>query len=225
MGKSSRKSKLKWYHSFPTINKKGSTPINHQMALEALIPKDLTGKTVLDLGAGEGYYSYIAAKRNAKVVVAIDNLENEKRAFKGDELTMYEKYKITSNYFKSNINFIPMNVCDIDKILMDFDIIFCFGLYYHLKNPYDMFEKCYKKCKDLLLVEGETCKGDLPFMLALGEYELNNDPSNYWLPTRFFIPKMLTRIGFKRVEIYQGVNEEKEADRCFYKCYKEYKEK
>ncbi len=37
------------------------------------VPKDLTGKRVLDVGAWDGYWSFEAMKRGARQVVAIDN--------------------------------------------------------------------------------------------------------------------------------------------------------
>lgn len=41
------------------------------------IPKDLKGKNVLDIGTLEGYFSFLAEKRGANRVLAIDNVEQE----------------------------------------------------------------------------------------------------------------------------------------------------
>ena len=41
-----------------------------------LIPESLEGKTVLDIGAFEGFYSIVCEQRGAKRVVAIDNYKH-----------------------------------------------------------------------------------------------------------------------------------------------------
>ena len=121
---------LKWNFTIPEKKTKGLLSTSYQEFVMCAIPKDLTGKTVLDLAAWDGYYSYIAKQRGAKVVVAIDDCSAEKRVFNQAVENMYEKYKTLDE----SINFIPMNVMDMDKIKMKFDIVFCFGIYYHLKD-------------------------------------------------------------------------------------------
>lgn len=176
---------MKWCHSYPELEIWGLVPHPHEEFVSQLIPKDLTGKTILDLAAWDGYYSFLAAKRNAKVVIAVDNAQAERKDFNGNSETLSEKYQFLRQKIHSNVNFIPMNVFDIDKIKMNFDIIFCFGLYYHVKNPYDLFEKCYSKCKEMLLIEGEIKSENEPNMTILNPRELNDDPTNYWGPNQF----------------------------------------
>ena len=71
---------MKWYHSFPYAV--GKNPLRFQEEIvAALIPGDLSGKTVLDLAAWDGYFSWVASKRGAEVVVAVDNGLAEARDF------------------------------------------------------------------------------------------------------------------------------------------------
>jgi len=44
------------------------------------MPADLTGKTVLDVGARDGYFSFEAERRGASRVLAIDSLEGPQHA-------------------------------------------------------------------------------------------------------------------------------------------------
>lgn len=206
---------MKFYHTYPKLKIKGESKFEGQNILSKnLIPKDLKGKTVLDLGAWDGYYSFVAAERGADVVVAIDNLEAEKRVLDGDERSIYKKYNYINKKKKTNVHFIPLDVMNIDKIKMNFDVIICFGLFYHVENPYMLFKKCYEKCNKLLLIEGLSHEVESPVAFFLKKDELNNDPTNYWLMTSECIKKILYRIGFKSLDIvYSGW-------RCLIKAYK-----
>ena len=59
---------IKWFHSIP-LNDGTVTPgLDASMAkLEQIgLPKDLTGKTVLDIGSWDGFFSFQAEKAGAK---------------------------------------------------------------------------------------------------------------------------------------------------------------
>ena len=226
---------MEWYHSFPELGIKGFLPYEHEDFVTQLIPEDLTGKTVLDLAAFDGYYSYLACKRGAKTVVAVDNGIHEELGYVSQrspvascpnpeehELAiqrLYEKYKVLNDEPDVNIHFIPLDVTDLDKIEMKFDYVFCFGLYYHLKNPYDLFEKCYNRCNEKLLIEGEIRIGGGPVMYLNSKFELNKDSTNYWTPTPQLIKKLLKRIGFRESKVI-AVNRIRNGGRALFRCSK-----
>ena len=114
---------------------------------------------------------------------------------------LYGKYDLLNTYGNTNIHFIPMDVFDIDKLKMNFDIVLCFGLYYHVKNIYGLFELCYNKCNDITVIEGPILPRDDPFIYMNEEFEMHNDCTNYWAVTPSGLVKMLLRIGFNRVEV------------------------
>ncbi len=65
-----------WYHKIELpggITTPGWAPIN---ADAYRIPKDLTGKRVLDVGAWDGYWTFEALKRGAREAVAIDDFSD-----------------------------------------------------------------------------------------------------------------------------------------------------
>ena len=67
-----------WYHSFRfgNVYAPGTiTSLQYQMWVSNLIPENLKNKTVLDIGAADGFYSFLCESRGAKKVVAIDWLE------------------------------------------------------------------------------------------------------------------------------------------------------
>lgn len=226
---------LKWYHSFPDLGIKGFLPYDHEEFVQQLIPQDLTNKTVLDLASFDGYYSYLACKRGAKTVVAIDNGIHEELGFGPDHFNLrspklsypnpeehelaikrlYEKYNTLNQEPGVSIHFIPIDVNNMDKLDMKFDYVFCFGIYYHIKNPYDLFEKCYNLCNEKMLLEGDVTKGDEPTMYINDKFELGEDFTNYWSPTIHLIPKLLKRIGFKEAKVIAAKN-----GRALFSCSK-----
>ncbi len=207
-----------WNHTFPDKNITGSNiSIEDQEFILSAIPKDLTGKSILDLAAFDGFYSYEATKRGAKFVVALDNgigeeiiggpdqgVGSDHMSFPNPEERqkafdrMYEKYKIIG----APVHLVPMNVEDMDKLLPEFDIVFCFGLFYHVKDIFGLFEKCYQKCKEMTIIEGAFLSDeDTGVSYLVGPYELHNDPTNFWIPSPESLFKILWRVGFKKAEV------------------------
>ncbi len=214
---------MKWCHTFTELGITGSNiSIEDEEFILSTIPQSLEGKSVLDIASFDGFYAYQAVKRGAKYVVALDNgmgeeilngpdqgvgsehmsypnVEERQKAFD----RQYEKYKILN----SQIHLVPLDVEDMDKLVPDFDIIFCFGLYYHIKDFYGLFEKFYNKCKEMVRIEGvvKGKAGDSIYMTSSGE--LHNDPTSFWVPTIDGLCKTLTRIGFKKIDIIGLRNE------------------
>ena len=64
-----------WYNSFKIGNVENTntkSSLNYQMWVSSIIPENLENKTVLDIGAADGYYSFLCESRGAKKVVAVD---------------------------------------------------------------------------------------------------------------------------------------------------------
>jgi tRNA (mo5U34)-methyltransferase len=196
---------MRWYHSYPELGIKGLLDPEHIPFVSTVIPEDLTGKTVLDIGAFDGVYSFIAAKRGAKVVLACDMGLGEQVAFNQTLEDSYEKYDLVRNKTGWNVHFAPLSAVDIDKLAMQFDVVFAFGVYYHLRDPLGFFEKCYNITKEMLLVEGEVMLWDKqpPNLAAFynAEEPFHNDNTNYYVPTIDCLLRWLMRAGFKKPEV------------------------
>ncbi len=208
---------MKWCHTFPELGITGSNiSIEDEEFILSAIPQNLEGKSVLDLASFCGFYSYTAVKRGAKYVVALDNgmgeeiLNGPDQGVGSDHMSypnteerqkafdrQYEKYKILN----SNINLVPLDVVDMDKLIPDFDIVLCLGLYYHVKDFYGLLENCYNKCKEMVIIEGVVDVKDGATIYITGSGELHNDPTSFWVPTPNGLCKTLWRIGFKRINI------------------------
>ncbi len=65
-----------WYHRIELpggVTTPGWAPISREAYR---IPADLTGRTVLDVGAWDGYWTFEALRRGAKRVLAIDDFSD-----------------------------------------------------------------------------------------------------------------------------------------------------
>ncbi len=156
------------------------------------IPVNLTGLTVLDVGALDGYHSFLCEKRGA-TVTAIDSLMH------GGGLG---GFNLCKELLKSKVRFIKLDVYDVESLNTSFDIVLYFGVYYHLKNPLLAFEKLYKMTNLSLLIEGHFIDiGGKPLMVFFPGGELNGDASNWWSPNQQCLEDMCKVAGFKDVTI------------------------
>ncbi len=199
-----------WYHNFPELGIKGIHPYDHQEWVQQVIPEDLTGKTVLDLGAWDGYYSWLAAMRGA-TVTAIDSCEGEAHEWwQGDNEEAHRA--LCNKYNKLNAELILQDKNPIDyhkdtaysyllcRYTDMFDIIFCFGLYYHVEDVYGLFEDCFRCAHEQVCVEGHYIPSKDSVMYLYDKGELDHSDTNYWSASESCLKKMFSRIGFRAIE-------------------------
>lgn len=109
---------------------------DHRYRIPAL-PDDLTGLSVLDIGAFDGFYSFLAEARGAKRVVAVDNEQYiEWIASRwGVELEGGEGFDAISGLIGSSVDYRRLDAFDLDQLDESFDLIFCFGILHRVENP------------------------------------------------------------------------------------------
>lgn len=193
-----------WWHTIELpngIKTPGHVSEETHKWISGAIPEYLTGKTILDIATCDGYYSFLAEKRGAKRVLASDIYEGG--------------FDIAREILNSKVDHIVMDVYDLDSLQESFDIVFCFGLYYHLKNPMLAFEKLSKKCKELLIVEGYIIDNKEPIMRFYEKDELNKDASNWWGASVECLIEMVRSCGFEKHDVYSIKN-----DRALIKFWK-----
>ena len=88
-----------------------------------------------------------------------------------------------------------------------FDLVICFGLFYHLKNPFAFLESVRRISRFCIL--GTWLMSYLPDNIIrvrdvsvayfLGPGELNNDASNYWIFSESAFRRLVERAGFSIV--------------------------
>jgi len=108
------------------------------------IPTDLSGKTILDIGAWDGFFAFEFERRGAKRVLATD-------VWNGRGL---ECFLLARDHFKSNVEYLKLDAHDISvEKLGTFDFVFCAGLLYHLRHPLLVLQKIRTVTTERLIIE------------------------------------------------------------------------
>lgn len=154
---------ITWYHEFDFGNgyvarDKTTNAITHRQLWKFIEDRldrlDFEGKSVLDIGCWDGYWSFYAEKRGARYVLATDDSEQNKAGGAG--------FHLARELLKSNVAFdLHQSVYDLTKIGKTFDVILFLGVYYHLVDPFYALAQIRHCCHDetVVIVEGDVLCG------------------------------------------------------------------
>ena len=162
------------------------------------LPDDLSSKTVLDVGAWDGFYSFESERRGASRVVAADH-------FVWGEFTQ-AGFLLAREALGSRVEAADIDVPDIcpDR-LGTFDLVLFLGVLYHLKNPMDGIERVASVTREHLILETliDLRAGNRRPLIAFypGD-EIQNDDSNWCGPNPCAVEAMLRVAGFSRIEMH-----------------------
>ncbi|MGH7259920.1 MAG: class I SAM-dependent methyltransferase [Nitrospiraceae bacterium] len=161
------------------------------------LPESLSGKTVLDVGASDGFFSFEAERRGAKRVLAAD-------VWSGQCWGMQPKtgFEIARRALKSTVESIESDVLDLSpEKIGTFDLVLFLGVLYHMRHPLLALERIFSVTGNQLILEThmERLGGKQPAMVFYPEKELNNDHTNWWGPNPAAVEAMLKSAGFRRV--------------------------
>lgn len=175
------------------------------------IPEVLLGKTVLDVGAFDGYFSFLAESRGADVR-AIDSMQdcsNLKHA--------HEPFKLAAKVLGSKVKLLPTSLKDYDHYygFDDFgedvntakrDIVFYFGVLYHCDDPISELRALRSVTNEYAIIETAVYKAQN--VITMWDNELwkfrpghNGDPTNKWYPTIPALRTALLHVGFSKLEL------------------------
>lgn len=155
-----------WYHSIeltPGIVTPGRAPLrNWEKELRNLRLPDLRGKSVLDIGAYDGFFSFAAERLGAARVVALDHYvwstdmvgymrdwreardkghtisaPHQSRHWQPDELPGRRPFDAARKLLGSKVEPVVADFMEMDfKELGSFDVVLFLGVLYHLKDPF-----------------------------------------------------------------------------------------
>jgi tRNA (mo5U34)-methyltransferase len=219
-----RASKIAWWHKLaltPNYTTPGWLWPAQILALSDCM-EHVKDKRVLDVGAWDGGLSFLAEKRGASEVTAMDTwdwgfdwkLHGEWRASVGGHLGLpgglaprKAGFELAREALGSKVKDVQMNIIDATpEVVGTFDVVLFCGVLYHLKHPMLALESLRPLCKDLLVIETHIGMppDDRPFTAFYPGAELNNDPSNWWGPNVACVKAWLAATGFKRVYYLGG---------------------
>jgi tRNA (mo5U34)-methyltransferase len=195
----SRASALRWYHSIDLgegVVTRGvdDTPVR----LARLdLPESLAGRTVLDIGAWDGFFSFEAERRGAARVVAADYY-----SWHGGGWGTKAAFELAREARQSRVEDVDIDVMDLspDRI-GTFDLVLFLGVLYHLRHPLLALERVASVTREWLILETvvDMMGIERPAVAFYADRELNNDPTNWWGPNTAAVTAMLQSVGFARV--------------------------
>jgi tRNA (mo5U34)-methyltransferase len=129
-----------WFHSFALNCAEGIyTPRaarDHRYRVSAL-PEDFAGMSVLDVGCFDGLYAFLAERRGAERVVAVDNEQYRLWVASrwGVELEGGEGFRAVHRLLGSGVEYRRMDAFALDRLDERFDLVYCFGILHRVENP------------------------------------------------------------------------------------------
>jgi len=194
---------IRWFHShaFPDgETAQGDKPLDLlRREAEVVFRHDVAGKSVLDIGAWDGFFSFEAERRGAARVLATDHF-----CWSGAGWGTKAGFDYAHAKLGSRVETLDIDVPQISRETVGtFDVVLFLGVLYHVKDPLACLERVASVTGEMMVVETETALDILPWpvMRYYEGAELNNDATNFWAPNRRALEAMFRDIGFRRFEI------------------------
>lgn len=188
----------------------GDYPANKWQRFAHVLPQNLQGKSVLEIGCNAGFYSFEMKRRGAARVVGID----------------FDDYYLNQARFAAkvlgheDVEFRKLTVYDVGALGERFDLVLFMGLVYHLRHPLLALDLIYQHvARDLLVyqslqrgsAEVEPLQDDYDFWetdvferagyprLHFVEKKYSHDETNWWVPNAACSAAMLRSAGFQLI--------------------------
>jgi tRNA (mo5U34)-methyltransferase len=155
----------------------------------------IAGKTVLDIGCWDGFFSIEAARRGAAHVLATDHFVWQTTIWANRRC-----FDLARDHLAPSIDVKDIDVLDISpETVGNHEVVIFSGVLYNMRHPLLALEKVASVCSDLLLVEThhDALNEERPAMIFYPGFELNNDSSNWWGPNIACVKAMLGDLGFR----------------------------
>jgi tRNA (mo5U34)-methyltransferase len=152
----------------------------------------LAGRTVLDVGGGNGYHSWRMAGAGAELVINVDPSK-----------LFLMQYQALRHYLGDiGVYVLPLGIDDVPRKLKAFDSVFSMGVLYHRRSPLDHIlhlRECLRPGGQLILetliVEGD----ENTVLMPEDRYAQMN---NVWfIPSCAMLHRWLRRAGLKDIHI------------------------
>jgi tRNA (mo5U34)-methyltransferase len=191
---------VNWYHAIDLGQGVVTPGTDNTIARMGMIglPPDLKGKSVLDIGAWDGAFSFEAERRGARRVVAVDSY-----CWSGTGWGTKAGFECARRVLGSKVEDREVEVLDLSPSTVGvFDLVLFLGVLYHMQHPLLALERVASVCRDHLIMwtQIDFAHVDRPAAAFYPGTELNNDPTNWWGPNPAAVIGMLKTVGFTRAE-------------------------
>ena len=157
------------------------------------LPEDLSGLRVLDVGAWDGWWSFLCEKRGAMSVTAVDSWQFDTRD---------RGFNFAREALGSRVQQVRIDVHDLTPSLIGkFDLVICLGALHHFKSPLLALERIHSVCAGKFILETHIDFEEVsrPACAFYVNREAYGDPTTRWGPNVPCVEAWLTRAGFTDV--------------------------
>ena len=152
----------------------------------------LQGRTVLDVGCGNGYHCWRMAGAGADFVLGID-----------PHLLYTLQYWAVRRFVPAPaVHVLPFALEDLPEGLQAFDTVFSMGVLYHRRSPFDHLlnlRNCLKPGGELVLETLVIDGGDGSVLVPMDRYA--RMPNVWFIPTTATLAAWLEKIGYIDVRL------------------------
>ncbi len=192
---------VKWFHRIPLGHGIVTPGIDDTAAKLARVrlPESLAGRSVLDIGAWDGFFSFETERRGASRVVAVDS-----HSWTGEGWGKKAGFELARRALNSKVEDREMEVLELSpESVGEFDVVLFLGVLYHMRHPFLALEKVASVTRQMLVLETrvDLLAWRTPAMAFYRDRELNNDPTNWWAPNIAGLREMLRAVGFRSVQV------------------------
>ncbi|HET9623316.1 MAG TPA: TIGR04290 family methyltransferase [Kofleriaceae bacterium] len=184
----------------------GDFPADKFRRFAELVPADLTGKTVLDIGCNAGFYAFEMKRRGAARVVGIDS-----------DPRYLAQARLASEVLGLEVELRELDTYRVAELGERFDLVLFMGVLYHLRHPLLALDRLYDHVVGDRLLFQTMLRGadqvaevapDYPFTdlapftqpgfpaMYFVEHRYAADWTNWWIPNRAAAEAMLRSAGF-----------------------------
>ncbi len=191
---------IKWWHQIELPGGYVTPGFDLSAAKLALLRlPSLQGKSVLDVGAWDGYFSFAAERLGASRVVSCDTYAWQQPGGK-------DGFEYARKALGSKVEDVEVEVLDISpETVGEFDVVFFLGVLYHMRHPLLSLERVASVARELVVVETLADMGYVRApAAAFYPWDLLHDQTNWWGPNKAAVAGMLQAAGCQRVDTYPG---------------------
>jgi tRNA (mo5U34)-methyltransferase len=224
---------LHWYHSIDLGNGVVTKGTSGQENGPEILP-DLSGRSVLDIGAWDGRFSFLAEAAGASRVVALDHYawgvdfaargaywseciangtlpdqSRDETDFWLPDLPGRRGFEFAAAALGSSVEPVvaDFQTVDLDEV-GQFDVVLYLGVLYHMKEPLTCLERVRSVTKEVAVIETEAVHlaglGHEALLQFHAGSSLRIDFGNWYVPTIEALHNLCRAAGFSRIETVVG---------------------
>jgi tRNA (mo5U34)-methyltransferase len=160
---------------------------------------DLNNRSVIDIGAWNGYFSFEAKRAGAARVIATDSFVWKHPVFRGRET-----FDLAHECVGLDIEVLEIDPTELPGSLSPADVVLFLGVFYHLFDPIMVLQKLTELARDVLVIETmqDLLDRKEPGMMFYPEADRPKGTTRWWGPNPACVYELLVATGYARI-LYQ----------------------